>query len=129
MQLKSYLASKGFNSCFQNESAACSCLDCEASCPGAGGLSPLPYEPDEEFEIAGFYGLGFIMCIVYLVLAVVFVLLLLIFRKTKCEFFVDVMATTNQMYLLGQGPERRGPHACLFLITDYGLAKHGYFLS
>lgn len=71
---------------YDNESAACSCLDCEASCPGAGGLSPLPYEPDEEFEIAGFYGLGFIMCIVYVVLAVVFVLLLLIFRKTKLNF-------------------------------------------
>lgn len=63
---------------YDNDSAACSCLDCEASCLGAGGLSPLYYESEEEFEIAGFYGVAFIMCIVYIVLALIFVTLLLI---------------------------------------------------
>jgi uncharacterized membrane protein len=50
-------------------------------------LSPLPYEPEEEFEIAGFYGLGFIMCIVYAVLAVGFIALLLTWPKIKGELF------------------------------------------
>jgi hypothetical protein len=76
-----------FNSFFfQNESVACSCLDCSASCPGAG-LSPLPYEPEEEFLIFGFYGLGFIMCLVYPVLALMFVAVLIILWKVKCAFF------------------------------------------
>jgi hypothetical protein len=87
----------------------CSCLDCAASCSGAGGLSPLSYESSEDFEIAGFYGLGFIMCIVYIVLAVLFIALLIIFQKVKCTFFVYVMATSNRVYLLGQRSPRRGP--------------------
>jgi hypothetical protein len=67
----------------QENSAACSCLDCEASCPGSGGLAPLPAETDEEFEIAGLYGLGFIMGIVYIVLVVVFLSLLFLLHRTK----------------------------------------------
>jgi hypothetical protein len=70
----------------QENSAACSCLDCEASCPGSGGLAPLPSEADEEFEIAGLYGLGFIMGIVYIVLVVAFLSLLFLLRRTKRKF-------------------------------------------
>lgn len=71
---------------YDNDSAACSCLDCEASCPGKGGLSPLPYEPEEQFEIAGFYGVAFIMCIIYAVLALIFLSLVIIWPmiKSRC---------------------------------------------
>jgi hypothetical protein len=84
----------------QEDSAACSCLDCEASCPGSGGLAPLPVEDDEVFEIAGMYGLAFIMCIVYILLALCFLALLFIFHKVKCELFVELMAAADQINLL-----------------------------
>jgi hypothetical protein len=98
-------------------------------------LSPLPDEQDEDFEIAGFYGLGFIMCIVYIVLAVDFVALLLVFRKVKCTGFVDLMMDiTNPVFVLGQASQRRGtlticgPLADLFLSTDYGPFQDEDFL-
>jgi hypothetical protein len=75
----------------QEDSAACSCLDCEASCPGSGGLAPLPTDDTEEFLVAGWYGLGFIMCIVYILLALTFLVLLFIFHRVKCELFVKLM--------------------------------------
>jgi hypothetical protein len=81
----------------QENSAACSCLDCEASCPGSGGLAPLPPEADEEFEIAGLYGLGFVMGIVYIVLAVAFLLLLFMLHRFKGKF--DIVTCT----VLGNG--------------------------
>jgi hypothetical protein len=102
-------------------------LDCEASCPGAGGLSPLPFDQDEEFEIAGFYGLGFIMCIVYFVLAVSFVVLLLVLRKVKCAFSLDITATDNQMCLLGEESQKRGPLIHIFLFTTSGIPEEEYF--
>jgi hypothetical protein len=101
-------------------------LDCEASCPGQGGLSPLSYEPEEKFEIFGFYGLWFIVIIVYGVLTLVFIALLIILPKLKCTFFSSiVIVTSDQVYLLGQGSPRRcactacRPLVHLFLITDY----------
>jgi uncharacterized membrane protein len=47
----------------------------------------LPYEPEEQFEIVGIYGVVFIMIIVYIVLAVVFVALLIIWPKLNCAYF------------------------------------------
>ena len=89
-------------------------------------MSPLPYEPQEKFEIAGFYGVAFIMCIVYIVLSLIFVTLLIILPKITCEFFfVYMMVKSNQVYLLGQESPRRcscnanRPLAQLFLSTDY----------
>jgi len=77
LQIETKLCSERYD----NDSSACSCLDCEGSCPGAGGLAPLPYEPEEQFEIAGIYGVLFIVILVYIVLAGVFVALLLILPK------------------------------------------------
>ncbi|PNF39249.1 hypothetical protein B7P43_G16956, partial [Cryptotermes secundus] len=71
---------------YDENSAACSCLDCEASCPGSGGLAPLPSEADEEFQIAGLYGLGFVMGIVYIVLVVAFLSLLFLLHRIKPNF-------------------------------------------
>ncbi|KAJ4438122.1 hypothetical protein ANN_14061 [Periplaneta americana] len=67
----------------QSNSAACSCLDCEASCPNAGGLDPIVIEGDEEFLIFEAYGLAVISGFVYLIFAVGFIAFLLIFYCLK----------------------------------------------
>ncbi|XP_069668907.1 NPC intracellular cholesterol transporter 1 homolog 1b-like isoform X2 [Periplaneta americana] len=68
---------------YDSNSAACSCLDCEASCPNAGGLDPIVIEGDEEFLIFEAYGLAVISGFVYLIFAVGFIAFLLIFYCLK----------------------------------------------
>jgi Niemann-Pick C1 protein len=48
---------------FQAKSAACSCVDCEASCP----VPPPQPPPPQPFKIAGFDGYFFLMVIVFVV--------------------------------------------------------------
>jgi hypothetical protein len=62
-------------------------------------LAPLPAEDDEEFEIAGMYGLAFVMFIVYILLALSFLALLFICHKVQCELSVELMVTADQVNL------------------------------
>jgi Niemann-Pick C1 protein len=51
------------NKAFDAKSAACSCVDCEASCP----VPPPQPPPPQPFKIAGFDGYFFLMVIVFVV--------------------------------------------------------------
>ncbi|KAK7086012.1 hypothetical protein SK128_027402 [Halocaridina rubra] len=53
----------------QNESSACGCIDCQATCPPPPLLPPLP----KHFELFGTDGLSIVMVLTFLLFASVFV--------------------------------------------------------
>lgn len=54
---------------FQNSTPACSCVDCEASCPSP---PPAPSKP-EPFKIAGHDGYSVMMIIIFVVGSAMFI--------------------------------------------------------
>lgn len=75
------------NSAVSNNSRACSCLDCEASCPKPPPLPPLP----QPFIIFGVDGLELVMALVFLFIASVFatVYVCLSCRSQSVDIAVD----------------------------------------
>jgi hypothetical protein len=70
----------------QNDSAACSCLDCTASCPDSKSLASPINMDDDEFLIFDLDGASVIAGIVFLVGTVLLIGLFFIFHFAKSKW-------------------------------------------